>query len=288
MEPQFLRKNTKTEEHSFYSKYAEVPYTYDQFHYHKEYELLYTIKNNGTRFIGDSIESFSDYDLVLVGPGLPHYWQSDKEYYENNPELKAKIVVIHFELDFLGADFFQTPEMILVKNMLLKANRGLRFSDKLAYKLESNLIEITSGNNWKQLIGLLSILSEMAVSEYSTIASEGFSSSYHLSKNEDRITGIYNYLIQNHHENISLGDVAEFANMNSSAFCRYFKKVTSKTFSDCLNEIRIGIACKKLINTDLSVSEIGYTCGYQNISYFNRQFRQVKGLSPSAYRLKFI
>jgi AraC-like DNA-binding protein len=288
MEPQFLRKNTKTDEHSFYCRYAEVPYTFDQFHYHKEYELLYAIKNNGTRFIGDSIESFSSNDLVLVGPSLPHYWQSDKEYYENNPELTAKIVVIHFELDFLGADFFQTPEMTSVKSMLLKANRGLQFPDKLAYKLESNLLKITSGNNWEQLLGLLSVLCEMAESEYSTIASEGFSSSYHLSNNEDRITGIYNYLIRNHHENISLDDVAEFANMNSSAFCRYFKKVTSKTFSDSLNEIRIGIACKKLINTDLSVSEIGYACGYQNISYFNRQFKRVKSLNPSAYRLKFI
>lgn len=288
MEPQFLRKNTKTAEHSFYCRYAEVPYTYDQFHYHKEFELLYIIENSGTRFIGDSIDSFTNNDLVLVGPGLPHYWHSDKEYYEDNPLVKAKVVLIHFEMDFLGNGLFDLPEMAMVKTMLSRSNRGIQFSNSFASSLHSKLLGITQKDSWPKVLDLLSLLCTLADSDYHPIASKGFSESYYKSNNEDRITGIYSFLIQNHHENITLDDVSKFANMNASAFCRYFKKVTSKTFSDSLNEIRIGIACKKLINTELSVAEIGYACGYQNISYFNRQFKRVKGVNPSAYRLKFM
>lgn len=288
MEPQFLRKNTKTAEHSFYCRYAEVPYTYDQFHYHKEFELLYILKSNGTRFIGDSIESFENHDLVLVGPGLPHYWQSDAEYYQNDENLKAKVIVIHFELDFLGGDFFEIPEMNHVKLLLSKANRGIHFPVKDAKLLGKKLLDIPKQNDWLQITELISILSMMAECDYRTIASESFSNSYHQSNNEDRVTGIYNYLIQHHNEDITLSNVSQFANMNPAAFCRYFKKATSKTFSDSLNEIRIGIACKKLINTELSIAEIGYSCGYQSISYFNRQFKRVKKMSPSAYRMKYM
>ncbi|MET3115597.1 AraC-like DNA-binding protein [Pedobacter sp. CG_S7] len=288
MEPKFLQKNTRSAEHSFYCKYAEVAHTYDQFHYHKEYELLYIIQNQGTRFIGDCIESFTHNDLVLVGPGLPHYWQSDKEYYQNDPFLKAKVIVIHFEQDFVGKEFFDIPEMNMVKTMLSKANRGIHFPIEHATDLENDIIDIVQKRKWLQVVDLLAILCQMAERPYSLLASEGFSDSYHGSNNEERITGIFNFLIQNHHRNITLKEIADYANMNSSAFCRYFKKVTSKTFSDSLNDIRVGIACKKLINTELSIAEIGYACGYQSISYFNRQFKNVKKISPSEYKMKYL
>lgn len=287
MEPKFLQKNTKSAENSFYCRYAEIPHTYDQFHYHKEYELLYTIENRGTRFIGDHISSFSNNDLVLVGPGLPHFWQSDKEYYQDDPFLKAKVILIHFEKDFLGADFFDLPEMRTVKTMLLQANRGLKFPGEDASKIADRLINVVHQTGWPQVLELVGILCQIAELPYAQISSEGFSQSYSQHNNEEKITGIYNYLIQNHDKDITLADVAEYANMNASAFCRYFKKVTSKTLSDSLNEIRVGVACKKLINTDLSISEIGYGCGYQNVSYFNRQFKLIKQISPTAYRQKY-
>jgi AraC-like DNA-binding protein len=287
MEPKFLQKNTKSAENSFYSRYAEVPHTYDQFHYHKEYELLYTIENHGTRFIGDHIASFSNGDFVLVGPGLPHFWQSDKEYYQDDPFLKAKVVLIHFEKDFLGTDFFDLPEMRMVKTMLLKSNRGLKFPKVSESKIADSLVNIVHKTGWSQVLDLINILCQIAELPYTQIASEGFSQSYSQHNEEEKITGIYNFLIQNHEKDITLSDVSEYANMNPSAFCRYFKKITSKTLSDSLNEIRVGVACKKLINTDLSISEIGYGCGYQSVSYFNRQFKLIKQINPTLYREKY-
>ena len=284
MGPRFLTKNTKSAEHSFFCEFAEVPHTYDQFHYHKEYELLYTIENNGTRFLGDSIESFSNDDLILVGPNLPHYWQSDKEYYEDASTLKARIILIQFEMDFAGKDLFDLPEMKNAKKLLTAAHRGVQIKKDDAVCLKEKIINITKKTGWNQILDLLSVLCEMAESEYSLLASEGFSQSYYKTNNEEKISNIYNFLVQNHHKNLTLNEVADHANMNPSAFCRYFKSVTNKTMSESLNDIRIGIACKKLINTELSIAEIGYMCGYQNVSYFNRQFKLVKKINPTHYR----
>lgn len=287
MGPRFLVKSTKSAEHSFFCQFAEVPHTYDQFHYHKEYELLFTVENNGTRFLGDSIEPFHNNDLVLVGPNLPHYWKSDEEYYLNNSELKAKIVLIQFEADFAGRDFFELPEMGGVKKMLEAAFRGIHIREQDALRLKEKIITLTKKNGWNQIIGLMDILCEMGETDYTLLASEGFSEMYYKNKNEEKISNIFNFLVQQHHRNITLQEVANHANMNASAFCRYFRSVTNKTLSESLNEIRIGIACKKLINTDLSMAEIGYLCGYQNVSYFNRQFKNVKNINPSAYRAKY-
>lgn len=288
MGPKFLTKHTKSAEHSFYCQMAEVPHTYDQFHYHKEYELLYTLENNGTRFLGDSIASFSNDDLVLVGPNLPHYWQSDAKYYENNPLLKAKIVLIQFETDFAGKDFFDLPEMKNVKKLLSAAHRGVRIKQRHAQSVKNKIVNITEKSGWNQILGLLDVLCLLGESDYELLASEGFSQSYYKQNNEEKISNIYSFLVQNHHKNLTLADVANHANMNASAFCRYFKSVTNKTLSESLNDIRIGIACKKLIDTELSIAEIGYMCGYQNVSYFNRQFKNVKKINPTNYRMKYL
>ena len=142
-------------------------------------------------------------------------------------------------------------------------------------------------NRWKRLTGFIEILNELGEAEdYELLASEGFCESYHKAQSKERLTDIYNYIIRNHQKDITLDDVAEYANMNTSAFCRYFKKVTTKTFSQALNEIRIGAACRSLINSEMTVAEIGYGVGYQNIAYFNRQFKKIKGLTPQQYRIR--
>lgn len=286
MTPRFLQKSTKSAEHSFSCNYAEVINDNGEFHYHKEFEIIFTLHNTGTRFVGDNIDSFGDNDLVLIGPGLPHCWQSNKEYRDSHSD--ANSIIIHFEKDFVGTEFFDIPEMKKVKNMLANAERGLHFPTADALRLKEQFKEMIGKTSWLQVVDLLAILCQMAECNYTQLASEGFSNSYHHSYNEKKITSIYNYLIQNHYKDITLEDVANFANMNPSAFCRYFKKVTSKTFSDSMNQIRVGTACKKLIDTELTIAEIGYICGYQSISYFNRQFKKVKKISPSEYRMKYM
>ena len=284
----FLQKETQTAEASFVCNYAEVPHTYDKYHYHKEYELSFHIENSGTRFIGDSIRRFNSGDLVLVGPNIPHYWHSDDIYYQN-PDMQAKLVVFHFVADFAGKDFFESPEMSAAKLLLEKAKYGINVRGNLAKKIGKKMVDITNEPvAWKRMIDFISILNEMGEStDYNLLASVGFCNSFYKNHNEMKLTPIYNYIIQNHNKDLSLENVADFANMNISAFCRYFKSVTNKTFSCVLNEIRIGVACRSLINTELSIAQIGFNSGYESISYFNRQFKKIKNMTPLEYRLKY-
>lgn len=284
----FLQKETRSAESSFVSNYAEVPYTYDKYHYHKEYELSFHIENSGTRYIGDSIRRFNSGDLVLVGPNIPHYWHSDDVYY-NNPNICAKLVVIHFVYDFAGKSFFDSPEMGAAKLLLDKARHGMHIQGKLADEIGHSMIDIANEpEGWRRMVSLISILNKMGEADnYSLLASVGFCNSFYKSRNEMKLTPIYNYIVENYQKELTLTDVADFANMNVSAFCRYFKSVTNKTFSYVLNEIRIGVACRDLINTELSIAEIGFNAGYQNVTYFNRQFLKIKGMTPSEYRMRY-
>ncbi len=287
MKPIFLDKETQVGENSFLAQYAEVPHTYNQFHFHKEYELLYNIENNGTRFIGDSIRRFGNHDLVLVGPHLPHYWQSDDIYFTGDPAIKAKVVLIQFVEDFMGEKFLNLPETIHVKNLLLRASQGIQIRGDEAQIIGEKVFRLTQLTGWNRLLLLIEILCQMSeAKDFQLLASSGFCEAHKVG-NEERVSHIFNLIIKNHQRDFRLDEAAGLANMNPSSFCRYIKKATSKTFSEILNEVRIGFACKMLINTQLSVSEIAYNCGYQNVPYFNRQFRTIKDRTPIEYRLKY-
>ena len=286
MKPVFLKKNTQTAEDSFFSIYAEVPHTYDQFHYHHEYELHYNIMNQGTRFVGDSIEPFSNHELVLLGPNIPHYWKSDLCYYRKGSLKLAKVVVIQFLRNFAGEDFFALPEMKTTALLLEKARQGIIFQGDSVRKTGKKMIELTRESGRNRLLYLISILCDLSeIKDYKLLVSSGFCQSYYKMHNEEKISDIYNFLVRNYHQEISLPEVAKHANMNPSAFCRYFRNATNKTFSEAINEIRVGIACKNLINTDLSISQIAYECGYMNVPYFNRQFKKLKNSTPLEFRM---
>ena len=102
-----------------------------------------------------------------------------------------------------------------------------------------------------------------------------------------RMSDIFQYSMENFHKEVTLHDVANIANMTPNAFCRYFKQRTNKTFVNFLIDIRIGNACKLLTkNNDLSITEISYKSGFNNLANFNRKFKSVKGVTPSDYKKK--
>lgn len=284
MKPIYLQKITQSGEESFFVRHAEVPHTYNQFHYHKEFELLYNIRNSGTRFIGDSVHRFESGDLVLVGPNIPHYWHSDDKYFQGNSKITAKVVLVQFVKNFMGDSFLELPEMYPIKDLLTRAEQGIQIKGSAASAIGKKIITLTKLQGRKRMQQMIEILCLMGEApEYKLLASKGFCATYK-SVNNEKISQIFNYMAQNYNKDLKFQEIAEYANMNPSAFCRYFKKTTSKTFTQVLNEIRIGFACKMLINTNESISEIGYSCGYMNIPYFNRQFKETKNVTPVQYR----
>lgn len=287
MKPIYLKKYQQHSDASFLVKYAEVPHTYDRFHYHNEYELIYHIQNRGARFVGDSIQRFDNGDLVLVGPNTPHYWHSDDIYFKGDKNVVAKVVLIQFSKDFLGKDFFNLPEMHSVKKLLDKATRGIQVFGKDRKRIANLIMALPSAQKWEQLLKLINILCVLSEAEnMNLLASPGFNQSAWM-RDENKISQIFDFILKNYQNEINLNEVADYANMNKSAFCRYFKKTAKKTFSQVLNEIRIGFACKEMIYSDKTIAEIAFDCGYANVTYFNKVFKLSKNRTPQQYRKQY-
>ena len=285
MQPLLLKIESNSQQ-SFQIRKDIRPNFYSSWHYHEELELTLILKSSGTRFVGDSIQQFSAGDLVLVGENVPHVWKNDDSYYQESSNKKAEAIVIHFLKNFAGVGFFDLPEMSKIKTLINEAKRGIFFSGKLKVVLAERIKALIGKSSFDQMIGLLEILNIMANSnDVQKLSTVGFSNSFS-STNGDQINRIYEYIIEHFRSDISLEKVAQMAHMTPTAFCRFFKSRTRKTFTQFLNEIRISFACRLLIAGKEDVSQVCFDCGFNNLSYFNRQFKKIKNETPSSYREK--
>lgn len=264
-------------------------YDYQSFtypwHFHSEYEIIYVEKGEGDCLVGDNIVSYSEGDLILFGSGLPHSMQSPACYQEST-ELKVKGVNIQFEKDFMHYSISQYSQFISIRNLLEDAHRGIRYSLTNSKKMVKLLKQIPSGKGAEQIILLLSLLQAMATYEdRKYLVTSHYTPSTAILRNE-RMEKVIAYLNKHYTENIALDEIASYTAMNPSAFCRYFKENTSKTFKEYVLEMRIGYACKLLANTMMNVSQIGATCGFESPVHFNRSFKKLMSMTPTAYREK--
>ncbi len=255
-------------------------------HYHSELELVVLLESTGTRFIGDHIHQFNENELILIGKNLPHMWLNDRAYFDENSRLKASALVVHFKEDFLGKDFWNLPEMSAIPKLFERAKRGIKFNGPNKNKIIKHLKSLDKLPDFKKVVALLHIIQELALeSDYELLARASFLDDF--KKPEKRkLAPVYNYIMNNFKENISLGDVAALACMNPSSFSRYFKRVQHKTLKRYINELRIGFACKLLLEKKYSMTDICFESGFNNLSNFNRQFKAITLFSPSEYLLK--
>ncbi len=255
-------------------------------HYHPELELVLTVSSRGTRFVGDSIKKFESGDVVLIGKDLPHMWLNDDDYFKEDSDLIAEDYVVHFKEHFLGKEFLSIDEMKPISDLLNRSQFGIKFLN-LTDEFRQKIRELNSKTDFERVISLLSILHELATHEdYQLLASVGYINPSH-QPTHSKSYKIYEYIFQNFSTQISQDDVARIADMNTAAFSRFFKRTNNKTFSKYLNEVRIGYACKLLLENSKSISSICYESGFNNISNFNRQFKAIKDISPSNYKKKY-
>lgn len=273
----------KPEDSSFLVTHHIEAFFLKIWHYHPELELVLSLKSTGTRFVGDSIKKFEEGDVVLIGKNLPHMWLNDEVYFKKNSNLIAEDVVIHFNKEFLGAGFLDSNEMRHIAELLQKSRYGIKFINppkKVIRAIKKINLLNTGFERTLKFIKVLNMLANHI--EFDLLASEGFVNSFKQNKHEN-LDKTYEYIFENFAQPISLNDVAGIANMNPSAFSRFFKRVNHKTFSRYLNEVRIGYACKKLIENRSNIASICYESGFNTISNFNRQFRSIKNMSPSEF-----
>jgi AraC-like DNA-binding protein len=266
-----------------------TPYMDYPWHYHPEFEIIFVEKSYGTRFMGNHIGHFSDGDLMFISPNLPHLWRNDPDFYKNNKDFFVDVYVIHFREDALNEGFFDLPELVHVKKLFLRGQQGVLIQpgsdhDKIAALVKE--IVITSGIT--RLFLFLKTLDAIANTEnYELLSCRGYTDSVNTADTE-RINMVMNFVMKHFSEDIKMKKVAALANLTEASFCRYFKSKTHKTFSQFLNEIRILNACKLLANNNLTITEICYNIGYNNISHFNRQFKSITGMTAKNYAKRYL
>jgi len=273
---------------SFSIRHNKKPNFGTLWHYHPELELNYIIKGEGVRFVGDNISNFSAGDMVLLGEKLPHTWRCKEEYFQNNPNTEVEAIVIHFSPDCLGKDLLQLPEAYLIPKLFEKAKKGMVFHGKTKEQLVKLLHAAVDATMLDRLIILLSILKVLAESaEFSQIAS---AHAFYPSNETDiiRLNKVCSYTLTNYKLEISLEEIASISNLSITSFCRYFKLMTKKTFSDFLIEIRISHACRFLIEDRLPTEVLSSECGFNNISNFYRHFKKITGMTPLEYKRKYL
>ncbi|GBU07821.1 AraC family transcriptional regulator [Bacteroidales bacterium] len=256
-------------------------------HMHNEYEIIYIEQGEGTRFIADSISPFFPGDILLVGSNLPHFMKSAPEYECRNNDLRTKGIIIQFEKNFMAHAVSNYPVLKGVKSLLQKSERGLYFPKDSSQALLRHIKKLPKLSGIKQLTHLLTLLGKMSEIESAhTIGSDHYNNAVSYSS-DIRIDKVLSYIRYNYTAAIKLELLSSMVSMNTTAFCRYFKEKVGKTFVEYMLELRIGYACKLLINNKGNISQISMECGFNTISHFNQTFKRIAGLSPRDYRKHF-
>lgn len=264
-------------------------FTYQQFdeqrlnknnvwHYHPEFELVYVNGGSGKRQIGSHISYYTNGDLILIGSKLPHCGLTD------SLTGNTRETVVQMKMDFLGNEFFNIPEMKRIQSLLEISRGGMAFFGNTKRKIGEKLEIMEYQTDFSRLLSILNILNELAKSqEFKILNAEGFSMEAEV-KDNSRINTVFNHVKNNFKEEITLDEIAGLVSMTVPSFCRYFKKMTRKTFVQFVNEYRLVHASKLLAEKPMSITEVCFESGFNNFSHFNKSFKAFTGQNPSEYR----
>jgi AraC-like DNA-binding protein len=272
-----IQKLPIAEETSFVARTYTTPFYETTWHQHYEVELIVQLKGNGMCFIGNYIGDFKEGDIFLLGSNLPHEFKKEHE------AMECSVMVVHFDPDFWGKDFWKMPESTEIKQLLLHSQSALKLSTQHPVELGASIQKLETASGFERITllcqCLLWISRDTGKKTLSTLDDKAFSPF-----TDDKINKLFEYTINHFNDPIALSTVASIANMSISAFCRYFKRNTKKTYVEFVNEMRIGHACHALLHTDKTILQISYDCGFNTIANFNKQFLKVKGVKPSVYK----
>lgn len=256
------------------------------YHFHPELELTLIISGKGKRFVGNQVADFGPGDLVLLGENVPHCWQNDRGnlLLEEDP-LGSQALVIHFPKMFLGPDFLKKEEFQAIKKLMEKAQSGLSIVGLTQDRIAREMLVLKELAPFPRLLSFLNILYILSNSTADLHPIDLTDRTYDLSQIDlERINKVYAYVIANYTQEVHLDEVAHLANMTETAFCRYFKKTTHKTFVSLVTEFRIKHACQLLQTTSKTMVEICFESGFGNLSHFNKQFKEWMKVPPLQYR----
>lgn len=251
-------------------------------HYHPEFEINFILNGKGVkRVVGDNIEEIDTIELVLIGPNLYHGWELNK-----CTSKKIHEITIQFDNNLFPDSLLSRRIMSPIKDMFNRSIHGILFSKKVAEMLTPRLVKLSKLDGMDYFLEITSILFDLANSSNQRLLST-YTVDYATFDDYDKMKLVYEYVQKNFTEKITLEDVSSVASMTSISFNRFIKKRTGKTFVNYINDIRIGYAARWLVEKDMSISEIAFKSGFNNIANFNRSFKAIKNRTPSQYREDF-
>ena len=249
-------------------------------HFHPEYELSLILKGSGKRLVGDSIEQFKAGDVLFLGPNIPHCWISDETNHEN------EMLVLQFRESVFQKTLLDTPEAHALSTLLEHAKRGIQLADREALEAKLQLIEMEKSSGLKRLALFISLMDTLCEAEHIKFLTSEFYTADNSQFNSGRLAKVMEYVKSYLADDIKQSDVAEHVCMTPQSFSRFFKATTGRTFVSFLNIMRVTEACRMLVNSSMDIGDIATSCGYANISNFNRRFAEIKNCTPSQYRKK--
>lgn len=251
-------------------------------HNHSVYELNFVENAKGVRrIVGDSQEVIGDYDLCLItSPDLEHVWEQNECHSDDIRE-----ITVQFDFSMSDETLFGRNPYASITRMMQEAKKGLSFPLQAIMKVYGMLDTLSSvKDGFYAVQQFLTILYELSRCENArTLASSSYAK-VTVEDDSRRILKVKNFISKNYRDELRLPELASLAGMSSSAFSRFFKLHTGRNISEYIIDLRLGYAARMLVDTAKSISEIGFDCGFNNLSNFNRIFKKKKGCSPSEFR----
>lgn len=271
-------------DNSIHLQEDKLPHFYEHLHRHNETQVTWVIRGEGTLIAGNNMQRFASGDIFVIGANQPHLFKSDPEYFEHDGNKSIHSLNIFFNPKGFLSQLLAFPEMRSIKKFVDASVHGMQASESDRDKLSAYVNKVKTSNSGFRLANFIELLQIMAdIKNWKYLSSESFE--YVITDSEGlRMNDIYQYTMANYTENITIEQVAAIVYLTPQSFCRYFKKHTSKTYINFLNEVRINEACKRFMELDFkSISAVAYQSGFNNVVTFNRVFKGITGKSPREY-----
>jgi len=252
-------------------------------HYHDYYEISFITEGTGKRFVADSLDDFYPGDLVFVAPNIPHTWVVDKEQITTNVR-KLEMVYLQFTDATLGKEMLALSEFINAATALSLSERGLRIVGDTLNEASNILLQMPYSNSFNRYILFLELMDVIGKSkDLIPLASKEYINKRFYTDNK-RILTIHEYFMKHFRDDIDLTQIASLVNMAEGSLCRFFKIQMGLTIFEYLNRIKVDFACKLLMNKEISITEVAFDSGFNNLSHFNKQFKLITGVTPMKFR----
>jgi len=281
-----LEKKIEKEDESFFIGIFQDNLEKSCWHYHNNFEISFITEGSGKRIVGDSIEEFQPGDLAFIGPNLPHVWIADKET-RMLSKRTLEMVFLQFNLNVLSDQLLRLPEFSNVKRALDLSERGIQIIGDTLNQVSEVMLQLPYLKSFERMLHFFILMDIIGKSKTNIqLASKKYLKIRFTTGNK-RIAVIHEYLMNNYREEVNLKNLAGLVHMAEGSLCRYFKMNQGITIFEYLNKIKTEFACKLLMDPDLSIMDVCFDSGFNNISHFNKQFKKVTGVPPSEYRKRF-